>query len=114
MVIPANGSRKADYKINISDAAWPLDVEISLVVQMVPVNLIAAIAAAGFDYEMSPRSVAQQVVAGAEAIWQRQLSILPSGEIEADTAVDNHLESCTADAFNQGECKYQSNVCTAL
>ena len=113
-VIAANSSRMADYKFSVSDVEWPLSVDVSLVVQMVPVNLIAAIAAAGFDYEMSPKAVADQIVAGAETIWQRQLSILPSGEIGDDIAVGSDNEICTADAFKAGECKYENNVCTSL
>ena len=113
-VIAANSSRQADYKIDVSGVEWPLAIDVSLVVQMVPVNLIAAIAGAGFDYEMSPKSVAEQVVAGAESIWQRQLSILPSGRVGNDIAMGGDGEVCTADAFKAGECKYESNVCTSL
>jgi len=113
-VIAANGSREAEYKFSVSDVEWPLSVDVSLVVQMVPVNLIAAISAAGFDYEMSPRAVADQVVAGSEAIWQRQLSISPSGAIAEDNRMDSDSEICTAESFKSGECKYESNVCTSL
>lgn len=113
-VLPPNGSRQADYKFKVTDVEWPLSVDVSLVVQMVPVNLIAAISAAGFDYEMSPKAVAEQVVAGSEAIWQRHLTISQSGAIGDDIPVVNDRETCTVEAFNAGECKYESNVCTSL
>ena len=113
-VIQANSSREARYKVNIANAAWPLSADISLVVQMVPVNLVAEIAAAGFDYEMSPKTVAGQVVSGAEAIWQRTLSISQNGRIQADTPITDSSDQCTADAFEKGECRYQNNVCKVL
>ncbi len=113
-VIQANSSREAGYKVDVTNAAWPITADISLVVQMVPVNLIAVIAAAGFDYEMSPKTVAEQVVSGAEAIWQRQLSISQNGQIQTDTSIINSHEQCTVDAFNKGECKFENNVCSVL
>ena len=113
-VIQANGSREAKYKVNVAHAAWPLSADISLIVQMVPVNLIVEIAAAGFDYEMSPKTVAEQVVSGAEAIWQRKLSISQNGQIQSDTLITDSSDQCTVEAFNKGECRYKSNVCSEL
>jgi len=113
-VLKANGSRKAAYKINIEDISWPLSADISLVVQMVPVNLVAAVAAAGFDYEMSPKTVAERVVTGAEAIWQRKLTVSSDGLIQTDIPVTSAQKQCTVEGFDEGECKFKNNLCNVL
>ena len=41
---------------------------------MVPVNLIHAIKGVGFDYGMSPRDIADGVVAGHEVLWEKTVS----------------------------------------
>ncbi len=113
-VIQANSSRNARYSFDVDDVQWPLTASVSLVVQMVPVNLIAEIAAAGFDYEMSPKEVAQRVVDGADVVWSRQLVVSESGAIQQDTSTTDEVLQCTADEFNDGACKFQNNVCRKL
>ncbi len=113
-VLKANGSRKAVYKVDTVAVNWPLSAEISLIIQMVPVNLVAAVAAAGFDYEMSPKSVAEQVVSGAETLWKRRLSIARDGRILTDMPVADKQDQCTAEAFKKGECQFNNNVCRVL
>ena len=41
---------------------------------MVPINLITVIQVVGFDYNMSPRAVADAVVAGREVIAERTVT----------------------------------------
>jgi hypothetical protein len=41
----------------------------------VPVNLIGAIQVAGFDYGMSPKQIADEIVAGSQVVWERRLII---------------------------------------
>ena len=41
---------------------------------MVPVNLIHAIKGVGFDYGMSPRDIADGVVAGHEVLWEKSVT----------------------------------------
>ncbi len=43
---------------------------------MVPVNLIAAIQGAGFDYGMSPAGIARKVVQGSSVLWTRKASVV--------------------------------------
>ena len=71
------GSRVAKYTIDGErlTAPGPYDVSIRLISQMVPVNLIAAIQGAGFDYGMSPKGIADRIVAGSSVIWERHLKI---------------------------------------
>jgi phosphosulfolactate phosphohydrolase-like enzyme len=42
---------------------------------MVPVNLVATIQHVGFDYGMSPREVADAVVAGHRVLWERTIPL---------------------------------------
>ena len=91
-VLPPAGSRWAKYKVNKSQLTGngPYRVNVKVVAQMVPVNLIKEIGKYGFDYNMSPREVAKRVVwghrvspskddssrrGGALTIWDRTLTI---------------------------------------
>jgi hypothetical protein len=73
------GSRTAKYAVSGDSLTGrgPYEVSIKLISQMVPVNLIAAIQGAGFDYGMSPKQIAEAIVDGAVVIWQRELKIDP-------------------------------------
>lgn len=71
------GRRTAGYRIDEDELTGlgPYDIKIKLISQMVPVNLIAAIQGAGFDFGMSPKEIGDAVVAGAEVIAERHLRI---------------------------------------
>ena len=71
------GERWAVYRVvgQELDKHSPYRVEITLNAGMVPVSLINAIKGVGFDYDMSPRQVAQAVVAEHVAIWRRELTV---------------------------------------
>ena len=60
-------------------AEGPYTAEIELIAQMIPVNLIAEISFMGFEYGMSPREIADNVVAGAQVLWRREVT-LQSGQ----------------------------------
>ena len=53
----------------------PYRVDIDFVVQAVPVNLVAAVQAAGFDYLMTPRQVADRIVAGALVVRRQTMQV---------------------------------------
>ncbi len=55
----------------------PYKVNVKFITQMVPVNLLGAIAATGFDYNMSPKSIADAVVERSQTLWNRNV-VLPS------------------------------------
>ena len=64
--IPPLKSRWAEYKVKrpaLAPSAGPYTVNVKLICGMVPVNLVDAIKEAGFDYGMSPRQVADEIVA---------------------------------------------------
>lgn len=70
------GHRWASYRID-GDALTgkgPYRATIRLIAQMIPVNLVTAIQDVGFDYGMSARAVADAVVAGHEALWERDIT----------------------------------------
>jgi len=75
--IEPNASRTATYKIP-ADRLKPgetYSISVSLISQMVPVNLIAAIQGAGFDYGMSPAQIAREIVRGSSVLWTRRSKV---------------------------------------
>jgi nitrate/TMAO reductase-like tetraheme cytochrome c subunit len=74
--IEALGHRWGSYEID-GDALTgkgPYRATLELLGQMVPINLISTIQVVGFDYNMSPRAIADAVVAGREVIAKKSLS----------------------------------------
>lgn len=74
--IEPNGSRWASYEIPGSRLTGngPYAANIKLILGMVPVNLIDDIKEVGFDYGMSPRDVAERVLAGHVTLWERNVA----------------------------------------
>jgi nitrate/TMAO reductase-like tetraheme cytochrome c subunit len=74
--IEPNGRRWGTYTVDGSLLNGPgkYKAKIELIVGMVPVNLINDIKGVGFDYGMSPRDVAEGVLAGHVVLWDRQVS----------------------------------------
>jgi hypothetical protein len=71
------GHRWAKYNID-GDALsgkGPYKAEIVLRSQMVPVNLLIVIQSVGFDYNMTPREVADAVVQGGDMLWRKEITI---------------------------------------
>lgn len=70
-------SRTAVYKVSGRKIkrGERYSVTVKLISQMVPVNLIAAIQGAGFDYGMSPAQIAREVVAGSSILWTRKSTV---------------------------------------
>ena len=67
------GNRWAAYSID-GDALTgkgPYKAKVELMAQMFPINLITAIQVVGFDYNLSPRAIADAVVAGREVLVER-------------------------------------------
>jgi nitrate/TMAO reductase-like tetraheme cytochrome c subunit len=91
-IIPPKRHRWASYEVGrekLSGTA-PYRVEVKLIAQMVPVNLVKAIGDVGFDYNLSALEVAKRVVwghrvspsrqdrdrrGGALTIWSRSVTI---------------------------------------
>ncbi|MGI9413669.1 MAG: multiheme c-type cytochrome [Hyphomicrobiales bacterium] len=71
------GSRTAKYKVDADEltTGGVYTISVKLIAQMVPVNLIAAIQIAGFDYNMSPKGIADAVVDGAMVVHTRRAKV---------------------------------------
>jgi hypothetical protein len=71
------GDRVADYSVAGSAMTGPgaYHVSVRLMSQTVPVNLVIASQHVGFDYHMSPKTVADNIVAGAVAVAERKFDI---------------------------------------
>jgi len=98
------GVRTAEYKVSseqLAGATYPIKAIVELKAAMVPVNLIDAIKDVGFDYELSPRDIAEVLVhghideegevviwnedsddpadnqvAGHQVVWQREVELV--------------------------------------
>lgn len=71
------GAREADYSVDADQmtVSGTYTINMKLISQMVPVNLIGAIQGVGFDYGMSPMEIAENVVDGAVTIVERTATV---------------------------------------
>lgn len=71
------GHRWANYSINSNalTGKGPYQANVRLMIAPIPVNLIGAVRSVGFDYGLSPREIADAVVAGHEILWEKNISI---------------------------------------
>ncbi len=84
IVLPPGGFRWASYKVAGASLTGetPYKVNLKFITQMVPVNLIGDIAELGFDYNMSPKAIANAVVERSQTLWNRTI-VLPPGPLTA-------------------------------
>jgi hypothetical protein len=70
------GDRWAAYEIDGDDLTGkgPYKADIKLISQPAPINLLVAIQSVGFDYGLTPRQAGDALIAGAQVLWQRELS----------------------------------------
>jgi hypothetical protein len=74
--IPPSESRWAEYRVDkkhLRGTKPPYTANVKLIAAMIPVNLVDAIKGVGFDFGMSPRAVADKVVAGHRVLWERDI-----------------------------------------
>ncbi|HZZ17731.1 MAG TPA: multiheme c-type cytochrome [Opitutaceae bacterium] len=76
-LLPPLSSRWAEYHVDADrlGGAAPYKVQVKMISQMVPVNLMRDISGVGFDYNLSPREVAYRVSSGARILWDKQVEI---------------------------------------
>ena len=88
MGIEPGGRRRATYTVKRKQLTGkpPYTVTVQLKAAMVPVNLLNEIRDVGFDYNMSARDVAENLVAGHQVVWQREVTIdmHPAGATEGE------------------------------
>ena len=77
LTIDPLGHRWADYKVDSGQLSGrpPYHAVIELKAAMVPVNLLNEIRGVGFDYNMSARNVADNLVAGHIVVWKRDVPL---------------------------------------
>ena len=75
--IEPGGHRTANYEVpgNRLRAGERYSISAEFISQELPVNLIAAIQVAGFDYSMSPAQVARAMVRGSMVLYSRHLNV---------------------------------------
>ncbi len=76
--IEPGGHRWATYVVKKKQLTGrgPYVATIQLKAAMVPVNLVNEIRDVGFDYDMSAREVADNLVAGHQIIWEREVPLV--------------------------------------
>ena len=85
-VLPPLTSKWPNYEVKSSELVGsiaPYSANIKLIAGMVPINLVHEIKDVGFDYNMSAREVADNVLAGHLVLWERTINLKP-GRISAD------------------------------
>ncbi len=72
-------TREAKYRVAASDltGAGPYTISVELRAAMVPVNLVREIMSMGFDYNMTPREVVDNLLAGHHLLWERTVTVNP-------------------------------------
>ncbi len=71
----------ASYSVKSKDlrgSRGPYKARIRVIAQMVPVNLLSDIQDVGFDYYLSPMSIAKAVVDGASVLYDREVELKPT------------------------------------
>jgi nitrate/TMAO reductase-like tetraheme cytochrome c subunit len=85
-ILPPLSSRFADYEVpkeNLTGRT-PYTVNVRLIAQMVPVNLLREIADVGLDYNLTPRKVADRIVGGAHVLWDRTVELPAAANAKVD------------------------------
>ena len=73
--IEALGDRWATYSVDKSELTGksPYTAIVQLKTAMVPVNLVHEVEGVGFDYNLSTRTVVENLLAGHRVVWERQM-----------------------------------------
>ena len=82
-MLPPGGFRWANYKVpskNLTGRA-PYNLNVQFIAQMVPINLIPEIQDVGFDYDMSPRLVADRIKQQAHILWDFDIELSGTGTL---------------------------------
>ncbi|MEO8864101.1 MAG: multiheme c-type cytochrome [Opitutaceae bacterium] len=84
-LLPPLSSRWADYHVDSAQLTGvaPYKLKVTMISQMVPVNVMREIGGVGFDYHMSAREIAYRIVEGARVLWDKEV-VLDSPEMHLD------------------------------
>lgn len=92
-MLPPGGYRWAKYSIpkkNLTGRA-PYKANVKFICQMVPINLIHEIQYVGFDYNMSPRLIADRIAQQACTIWDYDVMLDGEGQIADLTPTEEEI-----------------------
>ncbi len=80
--LEALASRWAEYKVNRSELTdpGPYKIRIRFLAGMVPVNLISEIKLTGFDYNLSPRGIANALKDGQSLLYDKEVTLQLDGK----------------------------------
>ncbi|MGB0581640.1 MAG: multiheme c-type cytochrome [Limisphaerales bacterium] len=79
--IPPLGHRWANYRVKSKQLTeGPYKIHVQFKAAMVPVNLISEIKVVGFDYNMSPRAVADAIRNGHIVLWDKTVNVDLNGK----------------------------------
>ena len=70
------GERWAEYEVDADSlkGKGPYRATVRLIQQPAPVNLLVAMQSVGFDYGITPRQAGNALIAGAQVLWEKELS----------------------------------------
>jgi len=71
-------NRWAKYRVSakqLEGSTAPYKVNVKLIAGMIPVNLVYEVQEVGFDFHMTPREVADALVAGHQILWERDVEL---------------------------------------
>jgi hypothetical protein len=80
MTLRPMSSKWPHYKVEASElkgSEGPYTATVKIIAGMVPVNLVREIQDAGFDYDMTPRQVAVNLVNGYQTLWEKEVVLSP-------------------------------------
>lgn len=75
-------NRWAKYHVDrdaLEGSTPPYNINVKLIAGMVPVNLVHEVSEVGFDFMMTPRQVADRLVAGHQVLWEKEVVVEPGG-----------------------------------
>jgi hypothetical protein len=80
--IEANGERWPVYTVPAEQLTGqgPYSANVQLIAGMIPVNLLMASTLGGLDYGMSPRQIADRIVAGHQVLWEKEALLQVPGQ----------------------------------
>ncbi|MGI9405143.1 MAG: multiheme c-type cytochrome, partial [Hyphomicrobiaceae bacterium] len=75
--IEPNGVRWASYSVSSDKLTGkpPYKAQVRFLAQPVPVNLLIAMQKVGFDYGMTPKALATDLVAGTQVLWEKNIEL---------------------------------------
>jgi len=99
--IEPNGSRWASYEIAGSELTGhgPYKATVKLMAQAVPINLITNIQSVGFDFHMTPREVGDELIAGAQMLWKREVKLGDAGSSIGPIGTSGPIQLAPAGSF---------------